>query len=320
MRDANISAEDRIIGSDRCRRFIRTHGQRRLLAPMSKNVQRAGSDILGRRDEMFWYRDSTISRQLPDRASATVVFAAIVGFFIFDAASQAQEDTQGNENNVSTNAIVIELTVESRDTIELQRSELRSEELNPIIVFEEGALLIHPAVVRAMHREQPDFSLKVEDGVEELSDPAVIVVERRSYVSDVREGDQTLLWLYRRLPEFPVPEQPETVLITPVGAAPPLRDIIVWPDVAWRLDGINGDAPRLIVESVSGRHELSPGDQVAFDENQWVLPVRFGRFAPVPVGEVPAELTPVEYLLGDTIFATRIAIKFLGELEVRELE
>ena len=227
---------------------------------------------------------------------------------------------QDGDKAAQTSALVIELIVEARDTIPMKRMGRNGGGSHQPAVFEDGALIFDPAVTRALRRREFGLVLRVDDAVEELADAAIVVVERRRYFSDVRGGDMTVLWLQRALPPFPVGDPPDLVLITPVGSEPPLHTVIGWPAVTWRLDETMADKPILVLETELDVKELAAGEAATFDEVVWQLPLRLGRFAPVPVGQSPEKLEPVEVDYGEATFTTRVTVRFHGRLELREAE
>ncbi len=227
---------------------------------------------------------------------------------------------QDGDKAAQTSALVIELIVEARDTIPMKRMGRNGGGSHQPAVFEDGALIFDPAVTRALRRREFGLVLRVDDAVEELADAAIVVVERRHYRSAMRRGDLVILWLHRALAPFPAGDPPGSVLIAPFGSEPPLREVIGWPAVTWRVDETEDDKPVLVLETLSGVEKLAAGEATTFDDVVWELPLRLGRFAPVPVGQTPEQLEPVEVDYGEATFTTRVTVRFHGRLELREAE
>ncbi len=241
----------------------------------------------------------------------------IMAFLVAPSAPAWPRD---GDKAVPTSALVIELIVEARDTIPMRSTDRHGGGPHLPAVFEDGALTIDPAVTRALRRREFGPALRVDDAVEELADAAIVVVERRHYRSAMRRGDLVILWLHRALAPFPAGDPPGSVLIAPFGSEPPLREVIGWPAVTWRVDETEDDKPVLVLETLSGAEQLAAGEATTFDDVVWELPLRLGRFAPVPVGQTPEQLEPVEVDYGEATFTTRVTVRFHGRLELRATE
>lgn len=252
-----------------------------------------------------------------------LVAAAITS--IFQTAVRAQSTEEADGATAEPRAWVIELLIEGRDTVPILTSERHRGGGHPLAWFEDGALVLDPATMSSYKSPELAALLRFDDGIQQLAEIAVVIIERRSFLGQYRRGQVTIIWARRELPPFPRGQRPEAVLITPFGAKPPLEDLVVWPEVEWRLEAAAEDSeelteqdpPLLVVEMEDGRKELPPGEALTLETLDWSVPVTLGRFAPVPVGVAPETLEPIEVDLGDAVFSTEVTLRFHGRLPLR---
>ncbi|MCP4327488.1 MAG: hypothetical protein GY791_03520 [Alphaproteobacteria bacterium] len=237
---------------------------------------------------------------------------------VVSARAEAQDgaDTHANPT-ADPSAVVIELLVDAGDTISLRGAPYSENMTYPLAEITEDTLVLDPLVVSALSRRDADFPLRLADNVRELADVAVVVVERRRYLGEMRRGDATVIWLQPGLPPFPIADRPDLVLMTPVGSEPPLFELIQWPEAMWKLDDSERDSPVLEIDSDDGVAELAAGDETVLMSADWQLPLRLARFEPVKVGDSSNELKPVEIDLGEATFSTEVTIRFHGRLAIR---
>lgn len=253
--------------------------------------------------------------------------AAITTILQTAAWAQSSEEEEGAAAEPRT--WVIELLVEGRDTVPIRATERHRGGERPLAWFEDGALVLDPETMSPSKAPELAALLRFDDDLQELAEIGVVIIERRKFLGQYRRGQVTILWARRELPPFPRGQPPDKVLITPFGTQPPLEDLVAWPKVAWRLEGATDDRtddreelkekgpPLLVVEMEDGRKELSPGEAFTLDPLDWSVPVTLGGFEPVPVGEAPETLEPVEADLGEAVFSTKVTLRFHGRLPLR---
>ncbi len=233
------------------------------------------------------------------------------------APAQGQESAA--QTAVDPQAIVIELLIDARDSIPITATQKVVGGGRRLAVLSEGALFLDPAVFSPSKPPELAEDLRFDESIADLSDIAVVVLEQRAFLGRMRHGGAVRLWAARDLPPFPVSEPPESVIITPFGAEPPLPDLVAWPSAVWSLaeDAAEDSVPLLKIEAEEGPSELRPGEELTFRPEEWVLPITLGRFAPAKVGEPDQPLVPIEQALGNAAFSSVLTVKFHGRLPLR---
>ncbi|MDJ0894683.1 MAG: hypothetical protein QNJ92_06040, partial [Alphaproteobacteria bacterium] len=171
----------------------------------------------------------------------------VAGIPVLAGAQNASEPSA--QDTAEPSAIVIELLVEAGDTVSVRGSRFEQDQARPLATVSDDALVLDPSVITWLRRRDANVLLRADEDVRGLTDVAVAVLERRRFAGELRNGEAVVLWLQRDLPAFPEARRPESVLITPVGAQPPLFDLINWPVAEWKIDETERDAPVLEVDA-----------------------------------------------------------------------
>lgn len=212
---------------------------------------------------------------------------------------------------------VVELTVVTTDELEAAVNYEGNVALSNEFLLgpgDSGPIRLGPEALAAIRAGKGDSTFQIKDGIRELSEIGVIVIERMKYGGEGRDGVIKRVVISKRL-EALARQTPEEVVLGLDDPMTKLYDVIPWPKkLSWRItrDG------KLQAESDGAQLMLAPGEAGKLASAAAEIHVKLTTYGVMSADDA-SELPPVvEHDLGKVRFTSEISVRFLGRVPMEE--